>query len=589
MYDYCPMGIGLNILYRSPVAFVASAALASVLAACAPSTGYAPDASPTLSSSPSVSAAHNDGDAEDPDGFAYRAAEITVREGLNSITQRYIDPVNMDELALGGLRGLATIDPNLQMEMDTGSRKLHLNRGTVHLAHLTAPGRGEMDASAWARLTADVLRTGRTYSPDLQSADNERVYEAVFDGMLSNLDIFSRYAGAEEARANRARRDGFGGIGIRFTKADDGILVTHVSSDSPAMDAGLKPGDVIVRVNNDETARLKLRDVAKMLRGPVGSLINLSVTRLTSDATAPERKIDFNLKRAHIVPETVRVVIDGSLMILNVSSFNKNTSSAMHDILRANDRAMRDGAIQGIVMDLRGNPGGLLSQAVNVADLFLNKGRIIATQGRHPDSHHDYRAGGVDLARNLPLVILVDGNSASAAEIVASALQDLGRAVVIGSTSYGKGTVQTVIRLPNDGEVTLTWSRFVSPSGYAIHGLGVMPAVCATNTDTSGAPAPAGQSATQSTPGTQSAEALTDAILAPDHIDAARDAMDAWRAAGLIFDGRRNTLRNSCPARAFTPGENGDLLMKLAGRVIRDPSLYQRALFLSQPVSTASR
>lgn len=546
--------------------WVASILLAGMLSACAPSTGYAPGGSPLEVASPDGA-----GDATDSDGFSYRAAQATVREGLKSISQRYIDPVDLDELALGGLRGLATIDPALQVEMAPQSRQLHLSKGSVHLAHLITPEPGKGDASAWAQLTADVLRTGRMHSPDLHNADNERVYEAVFDGMLSNLDIFSRYAGAEQARANRAKRDGFGGIGIRFTKVDDGILVTHVAADSPAMGVGLKPGDVIKRVNADETTGLNLRSVAKLLRGPAGSQINLTVTRLSSATDAPERAIDFNLKRAHIVPETVRVAINDGLMVMRVSSFNKNTSTAMHDILRANDQAMQNGTIQGLVMDLRGNPGGLLSQAVNVADLFLDQGRIIATQGRHPDSHHDYRAGGVDVARGLPLVILLDGDSASAAEIVASALQDLGRAVVIGSASYGKGTVQTVIRLPNDGEVTLTWSRFVSPSGYAIHGLGVMPTVCATNT------------------GSQDAESLTDAILAPAHIDAARGVLDAWRAAGLIFDGRRDTLRANCPAKTFKAGKNGDLLMKLAARVLHEPTLYQRAVLLSQPVSTASR
>ena len=568
------MGDVINKSYRLAQTALAYVMLAVLVVGCAASTTHTPNAEP-------APIAENTGEvtAENGDAFAYRAAESTVREGLNNISQRYIDPVDMDELALSGLHGLITIDPSLQLEIDAGDRKIYLNRGKTHLAQLNAPLPGAMDANGWARLTTDVLRTGRSHSEDLKNADNERVYEAVFDGMLSNLDIFSRYAGAEEARANRARRDGFGGIGIRFAKADDGILVTHVSADSPAFDVGLKPGDVIVRVNENQTIGAKLRNVAEMLRGPVGSPINLTITRLSSDVTAPQRTIDFSLKRAHIVPESVRVAVTEGMMVITVSSFNKNTSSAVHDALRANDQAILDGSIQGIVMDLRGNPGGLLSQAVNVADLFLEEGRIIATLGRHPDSQHDYLASGVDLASGLPLTVLVDGDSASAAEIVASALQDLGRAVVIGSASYGKGTVQTVIRLPNDGEVTLTWSRFVSPSGYAIQGLGVMPAVCASNTGPSGTPVSSAQNA----------DSLSDAILAPEHIDGGRNTMDAWRATGLVFDERRDTLRNACPAKTFKADKNGDLLMKLAVRVIRDPALYQRAVLLSQPVSTASR
>ncbi len=557
------MGTASTIRRRSPFSLIASALIAGVLGACAPSTGYVP-------SGDARSTAINGDDGS----FSYRAAEITVHEALRNISQRYIDPVNMDELALGGLRGLATIDPALRIEMSADARSLLLLRSEDALAEVPMPDTDTASAITWSHLTTAVLRAGREKSTDLRNASNERVYEAMFDGMLANLDIFSRYAGAEEARANRARRDGFGGIGIRFAKTDDGILVTHVTANSPAMDAGLKPGDVITRVNDTQTADKKLRDVAKMLRGPVGSLINLTITRLSANEAAPERLIDFNLARAHIVPETVRASVSDDVLTIRISSFNKNTSSSTHDILRAHDAAFRNGTVKGVVIDLRGNPGGLLSQAVNVSDLFVEEGRIISTQGRHPDSYHQYDAGGVDLARGLPVAVLLDGESASAAEIVGSALQDLGRAVVIGSASYGKGTVQTVIRLPNDGEVTLTWSRFVSPSGYAIHGLGVMPAVCATD-----------KAASESTIGANKAEN----ILSAAHIDAGRGTMDAWRAAGTIFDGRRNALRRSCPARAFNAGENGDLLMKLADRVIHDPALYQRALLLSQPVSTASR
>jgi Periplasmic protease len=131
-----------------------------------------------------------------------------------------------------------------------------------------------------------------------------------------------------------------------------------------------------------------------------------------------------------------------------------------------------------LIVDLRGNPGGLLKQSIKVADLLLTHGHIVSTRGRHPDSLHHYEAGGRDLAEGIPIVVLVDGKSASASEIVAVALQDRGRAVVVGTSSFGKGTVQTVVRLPNDGEVTLTWSRFIAPSGYALHGLGVRPVVC---------------------------------------------------------------------------------------------------------------
>ncbi|MBL4613984.1 MAG: S41 family peptidase [Magnetovibrio sp.] len=549
------MGFEAKALSRFLRAVWMSAAGAALLSACV---------SAQTSNRPADRPANDVASLQEPaEGFGYREAHDTLRSGLKSITQRYIEPVRMDKVALDGMRGLATIDPAFKIQFEDGIIRLHLN--DVNIADFPRPLSNK--AGDWANLTTEIIRAGRTHSPDLKDADNERVYEAVFDGMLSGLDIFSRYSGAEEARANRARRDGFGGIGIRFTKANKGIKITHIQLDSPADIVGLKSSDVILKVNERPLAKMSLRQVAKLLRGPVGAPITLKVARLDTNILYPNRQIRFRLNRAHIVPQTVRAkAIDGILQ-LRVTGFNKKTSSSVHDILRNNEAAFDSGRLIGVVIDLRGNPGGLLSQSVNVADLFLDQGQIISTRGRHPDSFHDYRAGGFDITKGKPLVILVDGDSASAAEIVASALQDLGRAVVVGSSSYGKGTVQTVIRLPNDGEMTLTWSRLVSPSGYALHGLGVMPAVCATNV-----------------PGN-----LSDDILAPDHIDGQRAAMTAWRAAGMIFDGRRSRLRQDCPAKVFSPVKTDDFLMHLATHVINNPVIYRRAIVPFEALNTASR
>lgn len=499
-----------------------------------------------------------------PDAFRYEDARNTVRAGLRSIFQRYIDPVDQDHLALEGLQGLSSIDPDLDVSDDDGVVVLRLNDTII----ATFPHPDDADAEDWAELTTSLIRTARSRSLDLAESDNERVYEALFDGMLGHLDIFSRYAGAVEARANRARRDGFGGIGVRFSKSSHGALITHVQHDSPAERAGLHPGDVIVKINDTAAGALSLRQVASMLRGPVGSLMTLTVTRVQGEPQLPDRRISFSLARAHIVPETVRATVLNDILLVRISSFNKKTSSRVHAVLQDHQEAFAQGRLKGVVLDVRDNPGGLLSQSVTVADLFLDTGRIIATRGRHPDSFHNYNAGGTDLTSGAPIAILVDGNSASAAEIVASALQDLGRAVVVGSTSYGKGTVQTVIRLPNDGEITLTWSRLVSPSGYALHGLGVFPVVCA-------ASAPMAPE--------------TAAILTPDRIDAQRNTFEAWRAAGQIFDERRAKLRKICPTQAFDPGKNDKILMLLAAQLIEQPTLYRRAVQLSEPISTAAR
>lgn len=500
---------------------------------------------------------------QNEEGFAYDVAQATIREGLKNITERYIEPIDMDILAVSAMQGLATIDPSLHVEFDATLHTVELWRGEKSLQQFSTP-LGE-NPTTWAYLTTKVIRTARQNSIDLKNSTSERIFEAVFDGMMSNLDIFSRYAGGEEARTHRAQRDGFGGIGVIFKKAQGGILITHVNAKSPAQKAGLKVEDLIVQIEGNPVPLKSKRTVLKLLRGPVGSFVAITALRQPGNPQDERRRIDFNLRRNHIIPETVETEINGTILTLRISSFNKSTSTSVHSTLSAYKTDFDAGALTGVILDLRGNPGGLLSQSVNVADLFLEKGLIISTRGRHADSVHDYTAGDIDLIQGLPLVVLVDGNSASAAEIVASALQDLGRAVLVGSTSYGKGTVQTVVRLPNDGEITLTWSRLISPTGYALHGLGVMPSVCVTN------------------------ESNAHDILAATHIKRQHQNMTRWWAMGEIFDGQRRNLRKACPAKVFKTAKANDLLVQLAERVLKDRKIYQSTLLNPDIVNTALR
>jgi carboxyl-terminal processing protease len=189
--------------------------------------------------------------------------------------------------------------------------------------------------------------------------------------------------------------------------------------------------------------------------------------------------LGIEVVRAHIVPQTVTYRRQDNAAIIQLTGFNQSTTRTLREkLIQANKEIGSD--LSGFVLDLRGNPGGLLDQAVAVSDLFIGDGRIVSTHGRHPDSHQYFDAKSDDLAKHRPVVVLVNGNSASASEIVAAALQDSGRAVVIGSGSFGKGTVQTVLRLPNEGELTLTWARFHAPSGYALNRRGVIPDICTT-------------------------------------------------------------------------------------------------------------
>ena len=212
--------------------------------------------------------------------------------------------------------------------------------------------------------------------------------------------------------------------------------------------------------------------------------------------------------------------------------------------------------LTGVVLDLQGNPGGLLKQSVKVADLFLSQGTIITTKGRHVDSLQKYVAGGSDVAGGRPLMVLINRKSASAAEIVAAALQDRERAILIGTSSYGKGTVQSVLRLPNDGEITLTWSRFIAPSGYILHGLGVRPSLCI-----------------RSKPKT--VEKFIDATMSS--VLEIKSTFQEWRSVVLLEDGRRNSLRNTCRAKQIQTGTE----LEIAKYIIENPKSYNRIMGLS--------
>ena len=534
-------GVGVGIVF------------ALALAACAPNQASAPLKTDKSEEIASVSQKSQ-----------RKAIVRTIRAGLSGIQQRYIDPVEIDNLSIGGVQGLATIDPTFTVsEIDSS---VHLLKADEIIASYPRPLSNSPDD--WAELIATMVEAAIEHSHDFEAIDSERIFEAVFDGMLSGLDIYSRYAGAEEAHANRARRDGFGGIDIRFANYQGDITITHVQGDGPADKAGIKSGDIILTVNGQEIPGLSIHKVARLLRGPVDSYLTVHVKRLNEMPDLPERTIGFRIKRAHVVRQTVTAKTEDNVLFMDVTGFNKKTAKTMHTVLKWHKDSIDNRTLDGIIIDLRGHPGGLLSQSVDVADLFLQDGRIVATRGRHPDSFHDYRAEGRDFAEGTPLVVLIDGGSASATELVAGALQDLGRAVVVGSTSYGKGTVQTVLRLPNDGEMTLTWSRLVTPSGYAIHGLGVQPSICS-NRPTPYIKAPH--------------------LANQTRIDQQRAIMVSWRAAGLEFDGRRAKLRESCPAKTFTDGASEDIWMDIAKAILKEPELYSYALSPSWESNTAER
>jgi carboxyl-terminal processing protease len=473
--------------------------------------------------------------------------------GFASISKKHLGDIALGSMALEGMKGLGAVDPALTVSQVGNTVTLAAAGKTVG----SFPAPGGDDAEGWAALVLKLSRAGNAVSLELREASAEKIYEAVYDGALSNLDIYSRYAGAEDARRNRAKRQGFGGIGIRFRAEKGTVSVSAVMPQTPAARAGLRRGDHITHIDGHSTTGMSVRQAADKLRGARNSRVRLTVAR--GGAAKP---LSFAIKRAHIVAQTVFASQEDGFVTLRVSGFNKNTALGVAEHLREARRELGDG-MRGVVLDLRGNPGGLLKQSIKVVDLFLSDGQIISTRGRHPDSHQHYEAGGNDLAPGLPVAVLVDGKSASAAEIIAAALQDRGRAVVIGTTSFGKGTVQTVIRLPNDGEITLTWSRLLAPSGYAFHGLGVRPSICTSGIAVDGR-----------------------GVIAKALVDSVKTAatLAAWRRIELDEMAGRKLLRASCPAER----RKASLELDVARRLLNDRTLYGRTLGLMEDTAEAN-
>ena len=487
---------------------------------------------------------------------APRLRQNVLSVGFSNISEKHLEEIALGSVVMEGLKGLGAIDPALTVSRAGNTVTLAASGEVV--GSFLAPD--DADAEGWAALALKLSGAGRAVSRDLREAGAEKIYEAVYDGALSNLDIYSRYAGADDAKRNRAKRQGFGGIGIRIRTEEGFVYVTAVMPDTPAARAGLRDGDRITHIDGRSTAGMSVRSAAGKLRGTRNSRVKLTIAR--RDAAEP---LLFDIERAHIVEQTVFASRKDGFVTLRVSGFNKDTAQGVAKNLRKARQELGDG-MRGVILDLRGNPGGLLKQSIKVVDHFLSNGQIISTRGRHPDSHQNYEAEGDDLALGLPVAVLVDGKSASASEIIAAALQDRGRAVVIGTTSFGKGTVQTVIRLPNEGEITLTWSRLLAPSGYAFHGLGVRPSICTSGVATDG-----------SDGGGVIAKALVESVKTAA-------TLAAWRRVEVGETASRKSLRASCPAER----RKTSLELDVARRLLGDRALYGRALGLIEDTAEAN-
>lgn len=338
---------------------------------------------------------------------------------------------------------------------------------------LATAARAAVESGTYSKLNlfGDVFE--RVRSDYVEKPDDSKLMEGAINGMISSLDPHSRYMNAKGWNDMQETTHGeFGGLGIEVTMEDGFVKVVTPIDDTPAAKAGIMSGDVITQIDDDTIQGLSLDQAVAKMKGPADSKIRLKIVRKSADAP-----IDIALVREVIRVRPVRYHTDGGdIGYIRITSFNEQTTDGLRKAIAEISKEIPQDKLAGYVVDLRNNPGGLLDQAVSVTSSFLNRGEVVSTRGRLPEETQRFTARGGDLTKGKPLVVLINGGSASASEIVAGALHDHKRATLIGTRSFGKGSVQTIIPLgAGNGALALTTARYYTPSGRSIQAQGVVP------------------------------------------------------------------------------------------------------------------
>ena len=318
-------------------------------------------------------------------------------------------------------------------------------------------------------LFADVL--ARVRSDYVVDVEDGMLIEEAINGMLQSLDPHSSYVTADGFREMQVQTSGqYGGLGMEVTTEEGFVKVIAPIDDTPAKKAGIKAGDYITEIEGESIMGVSLTDAVKRMRGKPGEPITITIAR------EDEESKEYTIVREIIKRQTVKYEVKDGIGYIRIAQFNEKADEGLGKAIKALKKEM-SGSIPGIVLDLRGNPGGLLDQSVSVSSAFLDGGEVVSTRGRSANDTERYNGQAGELAKGIPLVVLIDGASASASEIVAGAVQDRGRGLVVGMTSFGKGSVQSVIPLRGgrDGALRLTTQRYYTPSGRSIQGTGIDP------------------------------------------------------------------------------------------------------------------
>jgi carboxyl-terminal processing protease len=450
---------------------------------------------------------------------------------------RTLTAIPMAKLTLWGLRGLTALDPAVGPTMSADGIAL-IDRNQVALS---APLPLAEDAARWGAVAAQLCSRATQVSPAIAEAGTTGVVTSFFDELFNHFDPYSRYI----PPGTRADNEQPASVGFTLVVRRHGTMIATIEPNGPAAAAGLAVADQILAIDGQSTRGETADDLGMALDGAAGTVMTLEVL------SHHRRAQTISVIRTAIVPETVFAARQGPMLVIQISAFQQTTAAHFRQTVM--DELGKPPAPRGLVVDLRGNRGGLLDQAVSVADSLIDRGTIASTMGRNPAADQLWRASNGDLAGGLPLVVLVDGRTASAAEVLAAALADNNRGVVVGSATLGKGLVQSATSLPDGGDLLVTWARLLAPLGWPLQGLGVMPQIC-----TSGS--------------TDSVEAALQSLA--DGQQPMGDAIRQSRSArpGIALN-KVLEIRDACPAAL-----GSSLDMQAAQFLLTTPPAYSAAL-----------